>query len=100
MGILTKNKTMSSSLPQEITYITCIGAGYVGTPTMAILASHCPHIQVHVVDLNKRRVDAWNSEELPIYEPGLKEVIKATLGKNLKISTDIPAAIAAADLIF
>jgi hypothetical protein len=49
--------------------------GYVGTPTMAVMASHCPHIQISVVDLNKRRVDAWNSDELPIFEPGLEGLL-------------------------
>ena len=54
--------------------ICCIGAGYVGGPTMAMIAYKCPHIKVIVVDLNQDRIDAWNSDHLPIYEPGLDEV--------------------------
>ena len=63
--------------------ICCIGAGYVGGPTMAMIASKCPHIQVAVVDLNQERIDAWNSENLPIYEPGLDEVVSMARNKNL-----------------
>jgi UDPglucose 6-dehydrogenase len=54
--------------------ICCIGAGYVGGPTMAMIAYKCPHIKVIVVDINKARIDAWNSDTLPIFEPGLEEV--------------------------
>ena len=54
--------------------ICCIGAGYVGGPTMAMIAYKCPHIKVVVVDINQSRIDAWNSDALPIYEPGLDEV--------------------------
>ena len=57
--------------------ICCIGAGYVGGPTMAMIAKQCPDIEVHVVDSNQARIDQWNSEELPIYEPGLDEVVRA-----------------------
>ena len=56
--------------------ICCIGAGYVGGPTMAMIAKKCPEIQVNVVDLNASRIADWNSETLPIYEPGLSELIK------------------------
>lgn len=80
--------------------ICCVGAGYVGTPTMAVMASHCPQITFNVVDLNKRRVDAWNSDSLPIYEPGLEEVLRTVLGKNLTISTDVAGGIANADIVF
>ena len=56
--------------------ITCIGAGYVGGPTCCVIAYQCPEIEVEVVDLSQARIDAWNSDELPIYEPGLKEVVE------------------------
>jgi len=80
--------------------ICCLGAGYVGGPTMAMIAAKCPGIQVTVADFNEKRVDAWNSDELPVYEPGLDEVVLSARGKNLHFTTDIRAAIAAADLIF
>ena len=80
--------------------ICCIGAGYVGGPTMAMIASKCPDIRVDVVDLNEERVAAWNSDKLPIYEPGLDEIVARSLGKNLFISTDVEAAIKDADIIF
>lgn len=67
---------------------------------MAMIASKCPDIQVTVVDMNQRRIDAWNSDSLPVYEPGLKEVVASARGKNLHFSTDIKTAIAAADMIF
>ncbi|WWD20447.1 hypothetical protein CI109_104923 [Kwoniella shandongensis] len=82
--------------PIEVKKICCIGAGYVGGPTCAVI----PHIQVTIVDLNQARIDAWNSDELPIYEPGLEDVVKATRGKNLFFSTDVDKGIADADLIF
>ncbi|CED82753.1 udp-glucose dehydrogenase [Phaffia rhodozyma] len=82
--------------------ICCIGAGYVGGPTAATIALKAPHVQVTIVDLNQARVDAWNSEsfDLPIYEPGLVDVIKGCRGRNLFFSTDVDKAIAEADLIF
>ncbi len=80
--------------------ICCIGAGYVGGPTMAMIAAKCPDIRVDVVDLNSARINAWNSENLPVYEPGLKEIVEASRGKNLFFSTDVEDAIAAADIIF
>ncbi len=80
--------------------ICCIGAGYVGGPTMAMIAYKCPDIQVTVVDLNQKRVDAWNSDHLPVYEPGLDEVVKTARGRNLHFSTEVNAAIKAADMIF
>ena len=87
----------------EINEICCIGAGYVGGPTMAVIADKCPHIQVNVVDMNLKRIEAWNSEDLsklPIYEPGLDEVVKRTRSKNLHFSCDLEAAIKSADMIF
>jgi UDPglucose 6-dehydrogenase len=69
--------------------ICCIGAGYVGGPTMAMIAAQCPDIRVTVVDMDAARIDAWNSDQLPIYEPGLHEVVMAARGRNLFFSTDI-----------
>jgi len=80
--------------------ICCIGAGYVGGPTMAMIAKKCPDVEVTVVDVNERRIAAWQSDDLPIYEPGLDEVVKEALGRNLFFSTDIDRAIRAADVIF
>jgi UDPglucose 6-dehydrogenase len=87
----------------KIKNICCIGAGYVGGPTMSVIALKCPHIKVTVVDLNKDRISAWNDENLnnlPVYEPGLAEVVSKTRGKNLFFSTDVDAAIDASDMIF
>merc|ERR1719188_1717841 len=80
--------------------ICCIGAGYVGGPTCATIALKCPHVKVTIVDLNEARIAAWNSDDLPIYEPGLLEVVKACRGKNLFFSTDVKGAIQEADIIF
>ena len=80
--------------------ILCIGAGYVGGPTMAVIAKHCPEHRVVVVDINEARIAAWNSEQLPIYEPGLDEVICCARGRNLFFSTEINRNIAEADIIF
>ena len=83
--------------------ICCIGAGYVGGPTMTVIASQCPEIQVTVVDLSKERIDLWNHtdlDKLPIYEPGLKELVEKTRGKNLFFSTDIDTAIDEAEVVF
>ena len=80
--------------------LLCVGAGYVGGPTMAVIALQCPQYKVTVVDVNSERIGRWNSGPLPIYEPGLDEVIGQVRGKNLFFSTDIPAAIRAADVIF
>ncbi|MGB1260738.1 MAG: UDP-glucose 6-dehydrogenase [Akkermansiaceae bacterium] len=80
--------------------ICCIGAGYVGGPTMAMIAAKCPDIRVDVVDLNEERIAAWNSEELPVYEPGLYEIVEKARGKNLFFSTETEEHIADADIIF
>ncbi|KAJ3400283.1 UDP-glucose 6-dehydrogenase 1 [Chytriomyces hyalinus] len=82
------------------TKICCIGAGYVGGPTCAVIASKCADIKVTIVDINQARIDAWNSQDIPIYEPGLEEIVFAQRGKNLFFSTDVDAAILEADLIF
>ena len=87
----------------KITKICCIGAGYVGGPTMAVIAQKCPEIQVIVVDMNEERIAAWNDEDVenaPIYEPGLSEVLKEARGRNLFFSTDIERAIDEAQIIF
>ncbi len=87
----------------EITKICCIGAGYVGGPTMAIIAQKCPHIKVTVVDLNADRIAAWNDpnvDNIPIYEPGLSEIVAESRNRNLFFSTDVEAAIDEAEMIF
>ena len=88
---------------KQIKNICCIGAGYVGGPTMAIIAQKSPEINVTVVDINEKRIAAWNDpdvEKIPIYEPGLSEVVAEARGRNLFFSTDVDAAIDAADMIF
>ena len=80
--------------------ICCIGAGYVGGPTMAMIASRCPDLPVTVVDIDANRIAAWNSDTLPIYEPGLDAIVKAARGRNLFFSTDVDRAIDRADVIF
>ena len=83
--------------------ICCIGAGYVGGPTMAVIADRCPQVQVQVVDLNQARIDAWNDPDLnrlPVYEPGLDAVVGRARGRNLSFSTGVEAAIADADMVF
>ena len=83
-----------------MTNILCIGAGYVGGSTMPIIASHCPQHRFVIVDINEARISAWQSDNLPIYEPGLDEIVKNTRGKNLFFSTDVNKHIAEADIIF
>lgn len=83
-----------------MTNILCIGAGYVGGPTMSVIAKNCPEHRVTVVDINEDRIKAWQSENLPIYEPGLYEVVKEARGRNLFFSTDVNRHIAEADIIF
>ncbi len=80
--------------------ICCIGAGYVGGPTMAVIAHKCPHIKITAVDIDAARIAAWNSDKLPIFEPGLGEIVEQVRGKNLFYSTDVDAGIREADLIF
>ncbi|NCS90362.1 MAG: nucleotide sugar dehydrogenase, partial [Ignavibacteria bacterium] len=80
--------------------ILCIGAGYVGGPTMTIIADKCPHYKVTIVDINKEKIAAWQTDDLPIYEPGLLDVVRRTRGKNLFFSTDISKEINEADIIF
>jgi len=82
--------------------ICCIGAGYVGGPTMAVMAFKCPDYKVTVVDINKERIKSWNGDidKLPIYEPGLKEIVKKTRNNNLFFSDDIDKAIDSTTIIF
>lgn len=80
--------------------ILCIGAGYVGGPTMAVIADQCPDYKVIVVDVNEKRIKAWQSDKLPIYEPGLDEVVRRARGRNLFFSTDVVAGIKEAGIIF
>lgn len=87
----------------KVNNICCIGAGYVGGPTMTMIAAKCPHIKVNVVDINQKRIDSWNDpnvDNIPIYEPGLSDLVKKTRGKNLFFTTDVNQAILDADMIF
>ena len=86
----------------QVKNICCIGAGYVGGPTMAVIALKCPHINVTVVDANPDKIKAWNGplDKLPVYEPGLAEVVKEARGRNLFFSDDIPGNIEKAEMIF
>jgi UDPglucose 6-dehydrogenase len=87
----------------KIKNICCIGAGYVGGPTMAVIAQKCPKINITVVDINVNRIAAWNDEDvknIPIYEPGLSEIVTETRNRNLFFSTDVDSAIDKADMIF
>jgi UDPglucose 6-dehydrogenase len=87
----------------KIKNICCIGAGYVGGPTMAVIAHKCPNIKVTIVDLNAERIAAWNDEDLtklPVYEPGLDEIVASARGRNLFFSTDVEKAIDEAEMIF
>ena len=80
--------------------ILCIGAGYVGGPTMAVIAAKCPQYKIIVVDIDQEKIAAWNSEHLPVYEPGLYDIVSATRGRNLFFSTDVKQAVAEAEIIF
>jgi UDPglucose 6-dehydrogenase len=77
-----------------------IGAGYVGAPSMVMIASKCPDYKVTVVDINPERIAAWNSDRLPVYEPGLDAIVRKTRGRNLFFSTDVEAQIQENDIIF
>ena len=83
-----------------MTNILCIGAGYVGGPTMAVIASHCPEHRVVVVDINEARIAAWQSDKLPIYEPGLDAVVRVGLNRNLFFDSEVDRHIDEADIIF
>jgi len=90
-------------MTKKIKKICCIGAGFVGGPTMAVIADKCPNIIVNVVDINKERIKNWNDKDLaklPIFEPGLKEIIKRCRNKNLFFSSNVEEQISSADMIF
>jgi len=91
---------MAATAPEYSLRICCIGAGYVGGPTMAVIANQCPDIRVCVVDINQRQIDRWNSDNLPIFEPGLDDMVKAARGRNFFFSTNVDEEIAAADIVF
>jgi UDPglucose 6-dehydrogenase len=80
--------------------ILCIGAGYVGGPTMAMIAAKCPQYKVTVVDVNEEKIKAWQSDELPIFEPGLLDVVKIARGRNLFFSTELVENIKDSEIIF
>ena len=84
----------------RIKSICCVGAGYVGGPTMAIIALKCPQIKVTVVDLNEQRIKEWNSDSLPIYEPGLYDVVMQTRGRNLFFTTEVEKSVEEAYMVF
>jgi len=87
----------------KVKSICCIGAGYVGGPTMSVIAQKNPNIKVTVVDLNAQRISDWNNDDLsklPIYEPGLDEVVDEARGRNLFFSTEVDKAIDEAQMIF
>lgn len=86
-----------------VSSICCIGAGYVGGPSMAVMADFCPGVEICVVDVDQQRIDAWNNlndQPLPLYEPGLQDVLDRVRGQNLTFSTDICGAIQRADMVF
>ena len=87
---------------RKVKNICCIGAGYVGGPTMAVIALKCPHLNITVVDLNQKKIDLWNGpvNKLPVFEPGLETIIKEVRNKNLFFSTDIDDAIYNSEMIF
>lgn len=80
--------------------ICCLGAGYVGGPTMAVIACKCPDIDVTVLDLDPRKIASWQSKELPVYEPGLEAIVRDCLGRNLFFSTNVEHEIELADIVF
>ncbi len=94
---------MTKENKSKITKICCIGAGYVGGPTMVVFADKCPHINFYVVDINEKKIEAWNQDDLkklPVYEPGLDQLVKKCRGNNLFFSSDIENNIANSDMIF
>ncbi len=88
---------------KSVKKICCIGAGYVGGPTMAVIAKNCPDIKVEVVDINQKRIEAWNDsnlDNLPVFEPGLSEIIQKSRNKNLSFSSNVEYSIKKADMVF
>ncbi|UJR36706.1 hypothetical protein I4U23_029423 [Adineta vaga] len=96
----SETETDNSNSDNPTFRICCIGAGYVGGPTCAIIASKCPEVRVTVVDVSVDRIAAWNSDNLPLFEPGLEAIVKKIRNRNLFFSTDTKTAIQEADLIF
>ena len=87
----------------KIRNICCIGAGYVGGPTMAVIALKCPEIKINIVDIDKSKIDLWNSnnlDDLPVFEPGLSDIISEVRDKNLFFRTDVDECIDKADMVF
>ena len=87
----------------SIKNICCIGAGFVGGPTMSVIAEKCPHLKINVVDINHERIKLWNSSDLtklPIFEPGLENIVKACRDVNLTFSTNVEESISKADMVF
>ena len=100
-GLQTGRKAVNVRLFRKmVKNVCCIGAGYVGGPTMAVIAQKNPDVRVTVVDINQERIDGWNSGELPVFEPGLLEVVREARGRNLFFTTKVEETIAAADVIF
>lgn len=89
-----------TSESNKFKYICCVGAGYVGGPTMAVIAKECPDITVTVVDVDAKRIEAWNSDNLPIFEPGLYEIVKEVRGRNLFFTTDVEYEVQRCGIIF
>src|SRR5262245_56987388 len=83
-----------------ISRILCIGAGYVGGPTMAVIAKHCPDVQLVVADINPDRAATWQSGRPPIFEPGLQEVVRTSLRRNLRFTGEVDHEIREAEMIF
>lgn len=92
--------SLSAQIPTTINSICCIGAGYVGGPTCAIIALKCPHIKVTIVDIDQDRIDRWNNGPIPIFEPGLTEIVEQTRNRNLFFTTNLEQAIDQAQIIF
>ena len=94
---------MKATKFNKIKNICCIGAGYVGGPTMAVIADKCPNLNVHVVDINRKKIEHWNNSDvtdLPVYEPGLDQLIKKCRNKNLFFSNDIEKCIGFSEIVF
>ncbi|KAJ2280080.1 hypothetical protein EV176_001198 [Coemansia sp. RSA 451] len=90
---------VSIDAEHTVTHVCCIGAGYVGGPTSAVMAHKCPNIQFTVVDTDAKRIHAWNSDRLPVYEPGLDSLVQMQRNRNLHFSTDIDEAICNAQIV-
>src|SRR4030095_3375425 len=86
--------------PRTMRRILCIGAGYVGGPTMSVIGKHCPDVEVVVADINPERVADWQSWHAPIFEPVLQDVVQAPLGRNLRFTADVEGEIGKAEMIF